>query len=516
MRFNFFSRLLHDDSASSTPVVNHEGAAAVRLTAEAALYAAVATTLLHDGFYEKADARLDRLRGVIGQCEPLFVARLAVYARQTLNLRSVPLVLVVELARRAGGSDLVRRTIRQVVQRPDEIAELLALYALANQRAGQRKSLNRLSKQVQKGLAEAFTRFDAYQLAKYDRAGAVRLRDALFLIHARGRDAAQQAAFDQLVRGGLPTPNTWETRLTAVGQQAYASAEAKAAAVRATWEDVVTSNQLGYMALLRNLRNILQANVSVETVGRAAARVGDAAQVARARQLPFRFLSAFREVQALGHADAPALLDALETAALASVQHLTGFDAATRVVLACDVSGSMQKTVSPRSVVQLYDIGLLLAMLLQTRCARVTTGFFGNTWKRVSLPRHSVLANVMQLRAREGEVGYATNGHLVIEDLLNRREVTDRVLIFTDCQLWDTRQPGAQPISHLWAEYRRRVAPAARLVLFDLAGAGTTPIQLDAARGVALVAGWSERVFEVLDALENGGSALDAIRQIDL
>ncbi len=513
MRFNFFSRLLHGETAA---VVNHEGAAAVALTPSLALYAAVVTTFVHDSFYEKAPARVDRLRALIGQCEAAFVARLAVYAREQMNLRTVPLVLVVELAHIASGSDLVRRTVARVVQRPDEITELLALYALANGRTANRKSLGQLSKQVQKGLAEAFTRFDAYQLAKYDRVGAIRLRDALFLTHAKGRTEAQQAVFDQLVRGELPVPNTWETRLSGLGQQAFESAEAKAAAFRATWEDLVTSNQLGYMALLRNLRNVLQANVSAPTIQRIANRLADPAQVARARQLPFRFLAAYREVQAITSADGPVLLDALEQAAKASVAHLTGFGPETRVVLACDVSGSMQKAIAPKSTIQSYDIGLLLAMLLQTRCARVTTGFFGNTWKRVTLPRQSVLANVMALRSREGEVGYATNGHLVIEDLLNRREVADKVLIFTDCQLWNTAKPGDQPLGRVWSEYRRRVAPDARLYLFDLAGHGQSPVQLDAAHGVALVAGWSERVFEVLDALENGGSALEVIHRIDL
>ena len=157
-----------------------------------------------------------RLRELVAKNNPVFVAQLAVYARESLHLCTVPLVLCVELARLYCGDNLLSRLVARVVQRPDEITELLAYYARANGRGGT-KILNRVSKQLQKGLALSFNCFDSYQLAKYNRDGAVRLRDALFLVHPTAQDAAQQTLFDQLVRGELPTPYTWETELSALG-----------------------------------------------------------------------------------------------------------------------------------------------------------------------------------------------------------------------------------------------------------------------------------------------------------
>jgi 60 kDa SS-A/Ro ribonucleoprotein len=509
MRFNFNFR-----KAPSAPVLNHEGAPAYVLTPALELYAAVATAALSDQFYEKADTRLARLRKLVAKNEPLFVARLAVYVREQLYLRSVPLVLAVELARIHRGDNLVSRLVARVVQRADEIPELLAFYAQANGRSGP-KTLGRLSKQMQHGLALAFNKFDAYQLAKYNRDGAVRLRDALFLVHPKPRDAGQQAVFDQLVTGTLPTPYTWETELSAAGQVAYASPAERAAAVARTWETLVTSNRLGYMALLRNLRNLLETNVSAAVLTHACATLADPGQVARAKQLPFRFLAAYREVLALGGGAAAPVLAALETAISASVANLRGFDGTTRVVVACDVSGSMQQPISPRSKVLLYDVGLVLGMLLQSRCQHVVTGLFGDRWKRVNLPQGQVLRNVQELYRREGEVGYATNGHLVIQDLRQRREVVDKVMIFTDCQLWDSTGHN-HTLAQEWAAYRANVAPQARLYLFDLAGHGTTPLNVHAEHGVALIAGWSDKVFDVLAALENGGDALTEIQKIEL
>jgi hypothetical protein len=509
MRFNFNFR-----KAPPAPVRNHEGAPAYVLTPALELYAAVATAALSDQFYEKADTRLVRLRELVAKNEPQFVARLAVYAREKLYLRSVPLVLAVELARIHRGDNLVSRLVARVVQRADEIPELLAFYAQANGRSGP-KTLGRLSKQMQHGLALAFNKFDAYQLAKYNRDGAVRLRDALFLVHPKPRDAGQQAVFDQLVAGTLPTPYTWETELSAAGQVAYASPAERAAAVALTWETLVTSGRFGYMALLRNLRNLLEANVNAAVLAHACATLADPGQVARAKQLPFRFLAAYREMLALKNGAAAPVLSALEVAISASVANLRGFDGTTRVVVACDVSGSMQKPISPRSKVLLYDVGLVLGMLLQSRCQHVVTGIFGDRWKRVTLPQGQVLRNVQELYRREGEVGYSTNGHLVIQDLRQRREVVDKVMIFTDCQLWDSTGHD-RTLAQEWAAYRANVAPQARLYLFDLAGHDTTPLDVRAEHGVALIAGWSDKVFDVLAALENGGDALTEIQKIEL
>ena len=206
------------------------------------------------------------------------------------------------------------------------------------------------------------------------------------------------------------------------------------------------------------------------------------------------------------------ILKALEAAILQSIATIPGFDPETRVLVACDVSGSMYKPVSPKSKVLLFDIGLVLAMLLQTRCQNVEVGMFGDTWKTIAVPKNNVLANVQEFYRREGEVGYSTNGYLVIQDLLERKQVLDKVMIFTDCQLWNSTHVN-EHIQALWQQYRREVAPEARLYLFDLAGYGKSPVRM-IQEGVDLLAGWSDKVFGMLDTLEKGKTALEEIRAI--
>lgn len=501
----------------TTRTKNHEGADAYSLTPKEELYAAVASTTLSDSFYEKADVRLTRIRQLIEQVaatDPAFVAKLAVYAREAMYLRSVPLVLTVELAKVHAGNDLLRRMTGRVIKRADEITELLAYYQQANGRTKGTKRLHKLSKQVQRGLADAFNRFDEYQFAKYNRATEVKLRDALFLVHPKAKNAAQQAIFDKIAADILAPAYTWERELSQAGQEVAQASEAdKQAAFRARWETLVLSGKVGYMALLRNLRNLLQADVSAEVLQAVALRLADPAQVARSKQLPFRFFAAYRELEQVSHPATPRLLHALEKAMVASATNIAGFDEHTRVGIFTDVSGSMGQRLSQRSSIELCEVGLTLSCLFRHTCEQVVNGVFAQSYQTVQTDRKGgILANVQRLK--QVNVGHSTNGYLAIDHLIKRRLELDKVLIFTDCQLWDSNYWGNRTISESWRTYQR-MYPQAKLYLFDLAGYGNTPLSTQG-HNVHLIAGWSDKVFDMLAALENGRSAVAEIERMDI
>lgn len=498
MRFNTPTR-------RSTVVENYEGAQAYSLSPELELYATVVTSALADKFYESTDDRLTRIRSLIKQVSPSFVAKLAVYAREKMYLRSVPLVLTVELAKVHSGDSLVGKLVSRVVQRADEITELLAYYQFANGRKDTKK-LAKLSKQIQHGLSEAFNKFDEYQFAKYNRDSQVKLRDALFLIHPKAKNKTQSALFDKIASNTLAVPETWEVELSEAGKTGKEKKE--------VWEKLVLEKKLGYMAMLRNLRNMIEAKVSQKVLGSICTMLADPEQVRKSKQLPFRFLSAYRELKDVVSGSSTMILNALEDAILVSSENIRGYDYNTTVVVACDVSGSMQKTISERSSVQNYDIGLILGMLLQSRCKSVISGIFGDTWKVINLPQKSILANADELHRREGEVGYSTNGHYVLLDLLQRNIQADKIMLFTDCQLWDSHYGQAGAMQQVWSAYRQKF-PEAKLYLFDLAGYGNTPVSTNK-QNVFFLAGWSDKVFDVLASLEGGSSAIDEIEKIDL
>jgi hypothetical protein len=376
------------------------------------------------------------------------------------------------------------------------------------------KRLNDLSRQLQNGLKRAFNRFDEYQFAKYDRSSLeVKLRDALFLVHPKPKDEAQQRLFDKIAARSLQTPYTWETELSALGEQTFATPEERQAAFRQKWEELVDSKQLGYMALLRNLRNMLRTGVAFPVMERVAARLADAREVAQSKQLPFRFLSAYREVEQTDSLCTQAILTALEAAVKHAADNIDGISPDTRMLVAADVSGSMYRPISQESTVNFYDIGLLMAMLMRSRCKQVVTGIFGDEWKTVNMPGDNILMATQQLKSLANSVGLSTNGYKVIEWLINNKVVVDKVMIFTDMQMWDSTQEGKE-FQRTWHQYRQ-MAPEAQLYLFDLVGYGQSPLRI-AEPGVYLVAGWSDRIFSVLAAIERGSDAISLINSMEL
>lgn len=505
MKFNFFKK-------ENKVVINYEGAKAYTMTPAEELYSAVVTTGLSNTTYEKGNERLTRIQSLIQKNDPEFVAKLAVYARKDMYLRSIPLVLTTELAKHTSGTDLVSRTVDGVIQRADEITELLAYYQLANERTDLKK-LNKLSKQIQKGLVKSFNKFDEYQFAKYNRKAEVTLKDALFLVHPKAKDENQQAIFNKIVNDALETPCTWEVELSVLGQTKFADDAERKAAFKNKWEELIFSNKLGYMATLRNLRNILEANVSSDAMQKVCRYLSDEKAVRKSKQLPFRFLAAYRELKNIDLKYTSSILEALEDAVLVSAKNIKGFGFDTSVVVAADVSGSMQQPVSPKSKVLLYDIGLLMSMMLQSQCKNVISGIFGDRWKRVPMPKNGILRNVDAFYKREGEVGYSTNGYLVIEDLMNRREKVDKVMLFTDAQMWDTGG-FTNAFQHSWNRYKN-IAPNAKLYIFDLAGYGKQPLDVRK-NDVYLIAGWSDKIFDVLNALEDRKSAVEMIKKVVL
>ena len=214
------------------PVRTHEGAVAQRVSAKAKLRRTVPTCLLwEDTFYEKGNDIATRIAELVAKSKPEEVAALAREAREQMQIRHAPLFLARELARRKNAGPLVAETLENVIQRADELGEFVALYW--------KEKKQPLSAGVKRGLARAFTKFDAYQLAKYNRDSVVTLRDVLFLCHAKPKDTEQEAVWKKLVENALESPDTWEVALSAGKDR------------RENFERLLREEKLGGMAVLR-------------------------------------------------------------------------------------------------------------------------------------------------------------------------------------------------------------------------------------------------------------------------
>ena len=475
----------------SKKVKNYEGADAYRLSSEAELYTIACTSLLQDKFYESESEEMERIEELVSECDPEFVAKLAIYAREEMHLRSLPVLLTAELARLR--APIVRKTVYRVIQRADELTEILACWGKINGK------LKPIPNALKKGIAQAFLKFDEYQFAKYDREGSIRIRDVMFLTHPKPTKG-KEGLFKKIANANLPTPYTWEVELS------------KGEDKKKTWEELIESHKLGYMALLRNLRNILNAGVSQKHITQVCKVLSDPERIRKSKQFPFRFFSAYKEIEQNPSFETQQVLNALEKAVETSIENVPEMEG--KIVIACDVSGSMEAPVSRRSSVERYDIGLLLGQLLSLRSKQNIVGFFGSIWKIKRFTSRYPLQNTMRLHECEGEVGYATNGYLVIKWLLETHTFVDKVMIFTDCQMWNSVGDG-NVFHTFWAQYKRDINPQAELYLFDIAGYGKTPIDV-VSGDVYLIAGWSEKVFQAIKALKEKNNIVDFINRLKI
>lgn len=309
----------------------HEGAPAKNIKPLDALKRSVLSCLLWENeFYEDGETVAKRIKQLCSEVMLTELSILAIQARTDYKLRHVPLLLVRELARMKNTGSLVSNTLKQVIQRADELTEFVSIYWKDGRQP--------LSAQVKKGLAAAFRKFSPYQLAKYNRGGPVKLRDVLFLSHPKPADDQQQKTWKALVDGTLPAPDTWEVSLSG-------GADKKGTFVR-----LLAEGKLGYMALLRNLRNMRDAGVD-----KAAVAEQLISRAAKSWALPFRFISAARAV--------PQWEDIVDTAMQESLNAQPRLKGKTLVLV--DHSYSMVGTkVSARSDIDRLDAASALAALV--------------------------------------------------------------------------------------------------------------------------------------------------------
>ncbi|MBR1169273.1 TROVE domain-containing protein [Bradyrhizobium liaoningense] len=380
-----------------------EGARARRFTPEMELKRALMNCLLwEDQFYEDGVAIADRIKALVPKVAPERVAQLAIEAREVMKLRHAPLLVIREMARNEKHRGLVADTLAQVIQRPDEMTELLALYWADALGPMQQRKRQPVSAQVKKGLARALTKFDAYQLAKWDRDGAVRIRDVLFLVHAKPRDAEQAKVWKQLVDGELASPDTWEVSLSAGKDK------------RETFERLIAERKLGGLALLRNLRLMQTAQVPRETIA------GAIEAMRTDRILPYRFITAARY--------APDFEPELEAAMLKSVKDHVRLPGRTRLLI--DVSGSMFATLSAQSEMARAEAACGLAILAREICDEVEIFTFSDGVVKVPPRRGFALRDaIIDSQPHSG----TWLGKAVAE--IDRKG--DRLIVFTDEQSHD-------------------------------------------------------------------------------
>lgn len=492
---------------------NRCGHAAYRMSNKEELMTAVVTTMFgEEKYYGSTDEKIVRLSTELCKKYPEFVSNLACFAREVFNMRSVSHVLTAVIAREV--SAFTRQTIRRVVKRSDDITEIMAYYKNMYGKP--------FPNALKRGIAEVIQNFDEYQIAKYNGGCKdMKFRDVLRITHPHPKSKEVEELFGKILNDTFEIPYTWEMELSSRGN------------TKEVWDELIASDRVGYMALLRNLCNIIKSGMDITPV---LAVLSDPDQVKKSKQFPFRFFSAYRILDRK-ELMTDEIYRALESAITTSIDNMEKIKG--RTLISVDVSGSMATRISEKSDVCCSDIASLLGAMVNKLCEDATVCYFeapnilykyqfyrqlvSNLPKDVYQNKRrgyrianygkydSVLEIALQNSFADGGTDLSLPMKYALEvDKSKCLKPFDRVIYFSDNEC---NYGLKSTVQGLVDKYRSKYNKDFWVHGVDLQGYGTQ--QFCGAR-FNLIAGWSDHVFSFINLVEAGlGNMLKEVENYD-
>lgn len=498
------------NKTNTNKIENCSGHVAYKMSTKEQLMTAVLSTMFGEAkYYGSTDDEIVTLATKVCKKDPAFVSNLACYARNEFNMRSVSHVLTAVVAREA--SVYTRQTVHGVVRRADDITEIMACNAAMYGKP--------FPNALKRGIAEEIQCFDEYQIAKYNGGNKeVKFRDVLRITHPTPKSEDVETLFGKILNDQLETPYTWESELSARGNK------------KEVWNELIASGKVGYMALLRNMRNIIKSGADITPV---LSMIADPVQVKKSKQLPFRFFSAYRRLEE-DNFMTPKIHRALESAISASVENMDKIMG--RTLIAVDVSGSMGSKISAKSDVCCSDIASLFGAMASKLCEDATVCYFEaakslyrDYYRRsgVAFPEdrfkdaaesgyriahYGKYDSILDIALKNSFHGGGTDLSLPMqfalkEDKGKNIKPFDRIIYFSDNECNSGLE---RTVQGLVDTYRRKYNKDFWVHGVDLQGYGT---QQFCGSKFNLIAGWSERVLSFVNLAEAGVGSL--IKEIE-
>lgn len=464
--------------------VNKAGGEAFKQSPQLELVSILLTSMVENQFYEKVSDKLDRLSDLMDKVDPLFAAKAAIFARNEIGMRSISHVTAVNLGKAAIKTKWGPRFYEKVARRPDDVTEILAL--------NQSKFGKAITHAMRKGLGKALGKFDEYQLGKYrGERNSVSLVDAVNLLHPDHTEA-----ISKLINGKLKS-KTWEAGLSAAGKTKNVKEEKKM-----VWGQLLSERKLGYMALLRNLRNILDTG-DKEVISMACTQLVDEKQIKKSLLFPYRFYTAFIEIGKLNTPEARLVSASIAKALDVAVNNIPKME---RTCVVIDSSGSMTwNNMSDKSESRVIEAAAVLGVGLAKSNNSDVMLFDGSAKYFQISPMDSVIQNMQNLMRNVN--GGATNFNAPFETF---DKAYDRIIILSDMQGW----VGYRAPTEAFRQYKRRFNSDPKVYSIDLTGNGSLQFPEN---NVYEMAGFSDKIFDVMKLLETDKKALiNTIDSIEL
>jgi len=495
-----------------TPTVtNHQGGTGYKYDPKTELISILATGL-DNKYYEKVGEREQRLAKVIEEVakkDKLFAAKALVYARTVMGQRTVTHFGAVELAKVLGGDSLGSRFFSKrerkqnkggIIFRLDDMLEIAACYQARNEGKP-------FSNAIKKGFKSALESADEYELAKYQAKNRdLSLVDIVNLVHPKP-SPRMAPVFAKLMKGELKQFNTVEDKNTKAGQEVAAkvkegkitkeeAAVELAQAKEDNYAELIKTRKIGYLALLRNLRNILKTGADKEIINGACELLTDQKLIKQSLVFPHQIDLALEiMLDEFGSSKVKPFVKALNTAYELAIPNLTELFPNGRTAVVFDSSGSMSTSISLANKNNGSESAISKAALIAATLAKgieADVYHFADRCDEIKFnPLDTVNTLKNQFLNKQGSVGYGTAFASIMKKLGDQY---DRVFVISDMQGSDYLERANYKNLHIYS--------------IDIAGYGTTMFK--PGNKVYSLFGYSADIYELIKKVEIDPKALIA------
>ncbi len=462
---------------------NYEGGVAYLPSIRKELVAHVLTSMVSDQFYRSENEAISDLSRIVIDMllvdDMKFVAKTALYARDVMGVRSISHLLAFAIGTMVKGEQWTKNFFKEIVIRPDDMTEIIALFNNSNKP---------IPNSVKKGFAKAFDKFSAYQLAKYRcKSKSVSLVDVVNLVHPKPIEKNADA-LTNLIKGKLVSTDTWESILTQIGQDDTLSVMQKFEKRANVWKDLLTEGKLGYLAMLRNIRNMLEDAPTIEPL--LAESLVNEGKIKNSRIFPLHLLKAFQNT------DNPVIRKALEKAADISCDNIKPLDG--KVVVCLDKSGSMASAnLIEKASLFAFSIAKKMKadIILYDSYAKLYRG---------NLNTEGILESAINVRARGG-----TSLSNAFELMKSKKIKADYLIILSDEQPWQ-----GMPTRRAMQDYCTSMNITPKIISINMAGYPTVQFPEE---NVALIAGFSANIYDIINlVIQDKDALINTIDKIPL
>lgn len=466
--------------------VTYEGGSAFEKGLEEDWLNNLFSNMLENRFYESGNKQMERYieltKQMLAKYGPVFVARAAFFARNELGMRSISQLTAAML--NSEQFENKRGFYAKYMKRPDDVSEIFSIL----ESFGEKRS-----HALVRGAADYISRLNGYTMDKYAMRGKNwSMIDLINVCHPKSE------IVDKFYNGTLEHAGTWEQKISASKSEEEKSQN---------WIELVESGSLGYLALLRNLNNILACPVTMQWVEDVLCpQLADEVKIEKSLVFPYQIYTAYKFLNAC-----PLCVNvALDKAFRAAIKNIPGLDGTSLVVL--DVSGSMENSMSGHSKMTIKEVCACYATAIYL--ANLGSEFvkFGNEAKKCNYNRLDNVFNIIDKMQKNDGCGYGTDIVPVFR-MLNKHY--DRIFLFSDMQVMEHRSfwYGSRNTSAQNAlnEYMKHYGWT-KTYSFDC-GNYSNRLTNPARGDLVMLTGLNDKVFKMLDLLEKGGNIVQYINE---